>query len=80
VVTGVCIASLTGFVENKPSGVIIPENKYYGFPMIWRISDVFAGEKFLYLEFFVNCTFWVAIVAILILLATAISSRLTSAS
>ena len=68
IIIGACITALTGFIENTPSGVVIPENKYYGFPMIWRISDVFAGEKFFYLEFFVDFVFWTVIVAIVILL------------
>jgi len=68
IIISACITALTGFTENTPSGVVIPENKYYGFPMIWRVSDAFAGEKFFYLEFFVDLAFWTAIVAIVILL------------
>jgi hypothetical protein len=68
VVIGVCVAALTGFVENTPGSITIPENKYYGFPIIWRISDAFTGEKYLYFEFFVDSFFWTAIIAILILL------------
>lgn len=63
-VIGVCIAALTGFAENTPSNVTIPENKYYGFPMIWRIHDAFAGEKIMYYAFFLDFLFWTAITAI----------------
>ncbi|MEM3577863.1 MAG: hypothetical protein QXX51_05335 [Candidatus Bathyarchaeia archaeon] len=76
VTIGVCITSFTGFVENTPSGVIIPENKYYGFPMIWRISDAFVGEKILYYEFLLDFLFWTAITAIIVLLAKAAYSLL----
>ncbi|MGB9675564.1 MAG: hypothetical protein ACPL0C_00070 [Candidatus Bathyarchaeales archaeon] len=48
--------------------MVIPENKYYGFPMIWRVNDAFAGEKFFCLEFFADFVFWAVIVGILILL------------
>ncbi|MEM3695196.1 MAG: hypothetical protein QXJ11_04480 [Candidatus Bathyarchaeia archaeon] len=76
VVIGVCITTLTGFVENKSSGIIIPENKCYGFPVVWRISDAFTGEKILYYEFFLDFLFWITIAAIIILLLKTVSRLL----
>ncbi|MEM2104923.1 MAG: hypothetical protein QXV21_00400 [Candidatus Bathyarchaeia archaeon] len=73
---GFCITALTGFVEYTPSGVTIPENKYYGFPIIWRASDAFVGEKISYYEFFIDFVFWTVIAAIIVLLAKAAYSLL----
>jgi len=69
VVAGVCIGLLTGFVENKSGGYTIPENSYYGYPLIWRISSMNTGETFLYLELFVDCLPWIAVFLIIALLA-----------
>ena len=33
-VLGVCIGLVSGFVENPPSEVGIPELKYYGYPLV----------------------------------------------
>jgi len=68
VVVGVCVGLVSGFVENRPGGVTIPENKYYGYPLIWRLIDAFAGEKYYYFELLVDCIFWIAIILIVGLL------------
>lgn len=60
-VVGVCVGLVTGFVENTPGGATIPENKYYGFPLIWRLSDPFVGETYFYLELFADLLFWIAV-------------------
>lgn len=67
---GVCIGLVSGLVENKPGSAGIPENKYYGYPLIWRLSDPFTGEKYSYFELLVDCIFWVAVALVLALLAT----------
>jgi len=44
-IAGICVALGTGLVENVPDSVTIPENEYYRFPLVWRSTDPFAGDK-----------------------------------
>jgi len=53
---------VTGLVENNPGHATIPEDKYYGFPLVWRTTDPFVGEKYSYLKLFADCIFWMAVV------------------
>lgn len=69
VVFGVCIGLVSGFVENTTRGASIPENKYYGYPLVWRLSDAFTGEKYYYFELVIDCIFWIVIVSAVALLA-----------
>jgi len=69
VVVGVCIGLVSGFVENKLGGVTIPEKRHYGFPLVWRTTDPFVGEKHYYFEVLVDILFWIAIVSVAVLLA-----------
>jgi len=68
IIAGVCIGLLTGFVENRPADVTIPENKYYGFPFIWRRVDMFTGESYLLKELLLGTLFWIAISLIAVIL------------
>ncbi len=68
IIVGVCIGMLTGFVENRPTEVTIPENKYYGFPFIWRQVDMFIGESYLLKELLLDMLFWIAVSIIAVIL------------
>jgi hypothetical protein len=70
-VMGVCIALVSGFVENRPEASVFV-HKYYGFPLVWRITTTFVGEEYLFFELFVDCLFWIAVVFVLALLARAL--------
>ncbi|MEM4704818.1 MAG: hypothetical protein QXJ02_07115, partial [Candidatus Bathyarchaeia archaeon] len=48
-------ALLSGLVENRPQEVTIPENRYYGYPLIWRLFDPFTGENYYIDQFVVDC-------------------------
>ncbi len=61
VVLGVGVGLVTGFVENRTIGAVIPENKYYGFPLVWRISSMNTGESYMYSELFVDFAFWIVV-------------------
>jgi hypothetical protein len=69
VIVGCCIGFVSGLVERKPEFVTVPENKYYGAPFIWRSTDPFVGEKYHYLELFLDCIFWITITFIAIVVA-----------
>lgn len=63
----------SGFFESKPDFVSIPENKYFGFPLIWRMLNTATGETGLYFfELAIDCLFWFALVSIAAVVAIAI--------
>lgn len=68
IVIGVCIGLFTGVVENRPSEVGIPEDKYYGYPLRWRVTHTGLPDDFLFFELFVDCLFWFVIVLVIVLL------------
>lgn len=62
---GICLGFVSGFVENRLGSASIPENRYYGFPLVWRLSNLNAGETYYYFELFIDCLFWILIVSII---------------
>ena len=63
VVAGVCLGLVTGLFENSLfSGVVIPEKRFYGFPLAWRSFDPFVGESYYYVELYFDVVFWVVVV------------------
>lgn len=56
----------TGAVENRPSEVGIPEDKYYGYPLRWRVTHTGLPDEFRFFELFVDCLFWFVIVLIVV--------------
>ncbi len=65
---GICVALVSGFVENRPGSVSV-YGHYYGFPFIWRITEQAAGESYRLLDFTVDCTFWIVALTFLILMS-----------
>jgi hypothetical protein len=61
---GICIGLASGFVENPPEVSVIG-HRYYGWPLVWRITKMFLGEEYLYFELFVDCLFWFLVVAVI---------------
>ena len=66
VVIGVCAGAFTGAVENRPSEVGIPEDKYYGYPLRWRVTHTGLPDEFRIFELCVDCLFWFVIVLIVV--------------
>lgn len=75
VIVGICVALGSGLVENVPDFVTIPENRYYGFPLVWRSADPFAGDKYFYFELFVDLVFWVMVILAVVLLIRTLMKR-----
>ena len=73
VLLGICIGFISGFVENRPGSASIPENNYYGLPLVWRITSMNMGETYYYFELFVDCLFWILIVSTIALFAFAVT-------
>ncbi len=68
VVAGVCIGLGTGIIEQ--SRISILENKYYGFPLVWRISSMNTGETYMYLELVADLAFWTSVVAVIMIVVS----------
>jgi len=60
IVFGILVALATGLFENRP-GITIPENKYYGYPLIWRITKTFQPTEIIPTNLATNMAFWIAI-------------------
>lgn len=67
VVIGVCIGLVSGFVENPPSASVIG-HKYYGWPLVWRITKTLMPEEYRFFELFVDFVFWIVVVLLAALL------------
>jgi len=65
-VIGVCISLVSGFVENSPEASVFV-HKYYGWPLVWRITTIFSGEEYRYFELFIDCLFWFFVTAVVYL-------------
>jgi len=61
IIVGICIGISTGFIIEQHKNVSIPGNKYYGFPLVWRISGIETGIRLHYFELAVDCIFWTII-------------------
>lgn len=74
-IVGICITLASGLVENVPDFAAIPENRYYGFPLVWRGTDPFVGERYYYFELFVDLVFWVMVILAVVLLVRRLMKR-----
>lgn len=68
VVAGVCVSLVGGFVENPPEASVIGQ-RYYGWPLVWRITKTLLPEEYRIFELFADCLIWIAVVTLIILLA-----------
>ena len=74
VVVGLCIGLVSGFVENPPEASVIG-HRYYGWPLVWRITKMFLGEEYRYFELFVDCVFWFLVVAVVYIVVRKLVKR-----
>ena len=67
VVIGLAIGFVSGLVENSPDSAGIPGNKYYGFPLVWRMVSMETGQKDAYApELLLDCLFGTAIASVIV--------------
>jgi hypothetical protein len=63
---GVIASLAAGLFENRGQ-IGIPENKYYGYPFVWRITSLDGSTEYLATNFALNFGFW-SIISFLVLL------------
>jgi hypothetical protein len=66
-VVGIVVCLVSGFVENPPEAWVIG-HKYYGWPLVWRITKTLMPEEYRYFELIVDFLFWIAVVLVVVLL------------
>lgn len=57
---GVFLSLITGLFENGPK-IGIPENKYYGYPLIWRITKTFQPTEIIFSNLAMDAAFFIGI-------------------
>lgn len=60
IVCGVLVSLATGLVENGPE-IGIPEIKYYGYPLVWRVTKTFQPTEFRFTNLVIDAAFWITI-------------------
>jgi hypothetical protein len=60
IVCGVLVALATGLFENRPEASIIG-NKYYGYPLVWRVTGTFQPTEIILTNLTINMAFWIAV-------------------
>jgi hypothetical protein len=66
IVVGFFIGFGSGLIENSPYYAGIPENRYYGFPFVWRAVDAKTGEKYAYAVWLIiDCLFGTILASII---------------
>lgn len=59
-VCGILVSLATGLVENGPK-FGLPELKHYGFPLVWRVTDLNGPTEYMLANFAIDTAFWIAI-------------------
>ncbi|MGQ9623870.1 MAG: hypothetical protein ACUVT9_00700 [Candidatus Bathycorpusculaceae bacterium] len=57
VASGIVASLATGLYENR-GHVGIPENKYYGYPLVWRVTSLDGSVEYSMANFALNFGFW----------------------
>jgi len=71
---GVLVSLVTGLVENRPEASIV-EAKYYGFPVVWRLTVILQRERYEVENFVLDTIFWAIISTVALLLARRVETH-----
>jgi hypothetical protein len=59
-VCGILISLASGLVENRTM-LGISENKYYGYPLIWRVASLNGPTEYTLINLALNTAFWIGV-------------------
>jgi len=59
IVCGIIVSLGTGLVENRPK-FGLPELKHYGFPLVWRVTDLNGPTDYMLTNFVIDTAFWIS--------------------
>lgn len=76
---GVLVSLATGIIENSPGFSIIGA-RYYGYPLVWRVTMTLQPQEFRFVDLAIDVMFWiiVSLVALIILMNLSKHFRRTS--
>jgi hypothetical protein len=78
IVVGFFIGFGSGLVENTPGFTGNPQDKYYGFPFVWRAVNTVTGQRYGYpLELLFDVFFGIGMVSIIIVAFSATQRWMT---
>jgi len=60
VACGIIASFTSGLLENPPI-VGLPEYRFYGYPLVWRVSDLAGSSEFIPTNFAIDTGFWIAL-------------------
>lgn len=61
IASGIFVSLATGLVETWRPDFSIMEYKYYGYPLVWRVTALSGPTEFRLTSLLVDATFWIAI-------------------
>ena len=68
----------SGLIENRPDSVSIPGNRYYGFPLVWRMVEMESGTYETYVDkLFLDIAFGWVIIAVVAVAAMITMRRMS---
>lgn len=59
-ICGILVSFSTGLIENKAQ-IGIPENKYYGYPLIWRVTSLDGPTEYALISLAIDLAFWITV-------------------
>jgi len=65
VVCGVLVSLATGIIENAPQASIIG-SRYYGYPLVWRITMTLQPDKLDFTTLAIDSLFWIMISSVVL--------------
>jgi len=69
-ILGIFAGLATGLVENDPATAPASKDRYYGFPLVWRLVNANSGQKAIfYAELLVDIVFGMVIAAVMVAVA-----------
>jgi hypothetical protein len=74
IVCGVLLALATGLIENQPEASITIY-KFYGYPLVWRMTDLNGNTQFVPTNFAIDAVFWIIISILAVIILEVLKSR-----
>ena len=65
---------VTGIIENSPPPSIIGA-KYYGYPIVWRVTATLHSDQFRFTDLAIDSAFWITISLLPLIILKKISMR-----
>ncbi len=74
IVCGALLSLATGLVE-RPQDASIMRYKYYGYPLVWRVTKLFEPTEFRFTSLAINATLWITISFLVLIILEILKSR-----